>query len=83
MSSNPQSSMQRLNLFTRTLWCFVRQLDLIEQKNFRKNPQYPWRWNEITQFTLDPWFPINILESNQRTIHIAPAIYDVKIHNDS
>lgn len=68
MSSNPQSSVQPLKLFTRTLWCSVRQLDPLEHENFRKNPQYPWRWNESTQFTLDPWFPINILESNQLPI---------------
>jgi len=71
MPSNPQSPVQPLKLFTRALRCSVRQLDPLEHKNFRKNPQYPWRWNEIIQFILYPWFPINNLESNQITIPIA------------
>ena len=46
MSSNPQPPVQSLKLFTRTLLCSIRWLDPLQHKKFRKNPQYPWRWNE-------------------------------------
>jgi len=26
----------------------------LELEKIRKNPQYPWRWKEITLFTLKP-----------------------------
>jgi len=58
-SSNPQSLVQSLKLFPQTLLCFVRWLDSLQLKKVRKNLQNPWRWNKITQFTLNHWFPIN------------------------
>ena len=62
---NPRSSSPR------TLLCYLRSLDPLELEKIRTNPQYPWRWKEITLFTLDPWFPTKILERNHTTIPIA------------
>lgn len=43
-------------------------MDPLELEKIRKNPKFPWRWIEINQFILDPWFPIKFLEWNQHTI---------------
>ena len=50
-----------------TLLCYVRWLDPLELEKIRTNPQYTWRWKEITiVWNLDS--QPRILESNQLTI---------------
>jgi len=70
--------------FTRTLQCSVRQLDPLEQKNFRKNPQELWRWNEIIQLTLEPWSTRSIsLNGPTYNPYITLAILWLKEQTDS
>ena len=76
-----ESSITRATLedFTQTFRRSVQQLDPLEHKNFRKNPQDLWRWNDITNFTLEPWFTQSIsLNEPTYNPYNTLAIYDSK-----